>query len=145
MSRLRRVALLPLALLCVFTIGAGTAAARLLPARLALFPLPSAATCGLAAPGPVVRAASGAVQGATGRVPGSEPPRPEYGNKRFVGRGADLGRQALHDVSEPPGSRQGHQPGDHWTSVGIPFEVGPTEPVELQLAIKATFGCGFSP
>ena len=76
MSRLRRVALLPLALLCVFTIGAGTAAARLLPARLALFPLPSAATCGLAAPGPVVRAASGAVQGATGRVPGSEPPRP---------------------------------------------------------------------
>jgi hypothetical protein len=65
------VALLPLALLCLFTIGTGTAAARLLPARLALCQLPSVATRALAAPGPVVRAASGAVRGVTGRAPGA--------------------------------------------------------------------------
>src|SRR5450755_2349232 len=69
-SRLRRMALLSLALLCVFTIGAGTAVARMLPARLALFRVPQVAGRALAAPGPVLRAASGAVTGAAGSGPG---------------------------------------------------------------------------
>ena len=40
MNRLARLTALTLALLCLFTIGAGVAVARLLPARLALFQLP---------------------------------------------------------------------------------------------------------
>jgi D-alanyl-D-alanine carboxypeptidase/D-alanyl-D-alanine-endopeptidase (penicillin-binding protein 4) len=60
------MALLSLALLCVFTIGAGAAVARMLPARLALFQVPQVAGRALAAPGPVLRAASGTVTGAAG-------------------------------------------------------------------------------
>jgi len=40
LNRLARMAALTLALLCLFTIGAGAAVARMLPARLALFQLP---------------------------------------------------------------------------------------------------------
>jgi D-alanyl-D-alanine carboxypeptidase/D-alanyl-D-alanine-endopeptidase (penicillin-binding protein 4) len=56
-SRLRRVALLTLALLTVFTIGAGTAVAHLLPARLALWQIPRVAGHRLAAARPVLAAA----------------------------------------------------------------------------------------
>jgi serine-type D-Ala-D-Ala carboxypeptidase/endopeptidase (penicillin-binding protein 4) len=62
-SRLRRMALLSLALLCVFTIGAGTAVARMLPARLAEFQVPQVVGRALAGPGPVLRAATGTVTG----------------------------------------------------------------------------------
>ena len=41
MNRLARMAVLTLALLCAFTIGAGAAVARLLPPRLALFQMPA--------------------------------------------------------------------------------------------------------
>ncbi len=43
MNRLARMTALTLALLCLFTIGAGAAVAKLLPARLALFELPQVA------------------------------------------------------------------------------------------------------
>jgi D-alanyl-D-alanine carboxypeptidase/D-alanyl-D-alanine-endopeptidase (penicillin-binding protein 4) len=56
-SRLRRVALLALALLTVFTIGAGAAVAHLLPARLALWQIPRVAVHRLAAARPVLAAA----------------------------------------------------------------------------------------
>ena len=56
-SRLRRVALLTLALLTVFTIAAGAAVAHLLPARLALWQLPRVAGHSLAAARPVLAAA----------------------------------------------------------------------------------------
>lgn len=65
-SRLHRLALLSLALLCACTIGAGAAVARMLPARLALFDLPSVAARALAVPVPVLRAASGAARGPGG-------------------------------------------------------------------------------
>jgi D-alanyl-D-alanine carboxypeptidase len=61
-SQPRRAALLSLALLSLFTIGAGAAVARMLPARLALFRLPSIAARPLAGAGqvlPGVAAASG--------------------------------------------------------------------------------------
>jgi D-alanyl-D-alanine carboxypeptidase/D-alanyl-D-alanine-endopeptidase (penicillin-binding protein 4) len=58
-SRLRRVALLILALLTVCTIGAGAAVAHLLPARLALWRLPRVAVHPLTAAGPVLAAAAG--------------------------------------------------------------------------------------
>ena len=54
MRRLRRVALLSLALLSVFTMTAGVAVAHLLPPRLALWRLPSVAAHRLAEPGPVL-------------------------------------------------------------------------------------------
>jgi D-alanyl-D-alanine carboxypeptidase/D-alanyl-D-alanine-endopeptidase (penicillin-binding protein 4) len=56
-SRLRRVALLTLALLTVFTIAAGAAVAHLLPARLALWQLPRVAGHPLAAARPVLAVA----------------------------------------------------------------------------------------
>jgi D-alanyl-D-alanine carboxypeptidase/D-alanyl-D-alanine-endopeptidase (penicillin-binding protein 4) len=56
-NRLRRVALLILALLTVFTMGAGAAVAHLLPARLARWQIPRVATRPLAATGPVLGAA----------------------------------------------------------------------------------------
>ncbi len=60
------MALLSLALLCVFTIGAGAAVARMLPARLAEFKVPQVAGRALAAPGPVLRAAAGIARPAAG-------------------------------------------------------------------------------
>ncbi len=59
MNRLARMMALTLALLCLFTIGAGAAVARLMPSRLALFQLPSVSGHGLARPGKVLRAATG--------------------------------------------------------------------------------------
>src|SRR6202020_60126 len=56
-NRLRRVALLILALLTVFTMGAGAAVAHLLPARLARWQIPRVATRPVAATGPVLAAA----------------------------------------------------------------------------------------
>jgi D-alanyl-D-alanine carboxypeptidase/D-alanyl-D-alanine-endopeptidase (penicillin-binding protein 4) len=63
------MALLCLALLCVFTIAAGTAVARMLPARLALLQVPRVAQRGLTVPAPVLRAASGAAR--SGQEPGA--------------------------------------------------------------------------
>ncbi len=57
-SRLRRVALATLALLTIFTIGAGVAVARLLPARLARWQVPRVAAQPLTAAGPVLGAAA---------------------------------------------------------------------------------------
>jgi serine-type D-Ala-D-Ala carboxypeptidase/endopeptidase (penicillin-binding protein 4) len=54
LRRLRRAALLSLALLSVFTLAAGVAVARMLPPRLALWRLPTVATRGLAQAGPVL-------------------------------------------------------------------------------------------
>ena len=54
MRRLRRVALLSLALLSVFTLTAGVAVAHLLPPRLALWRLPTVAAHRLAGAGPVL-------------------------------------------------------------------------------------------
>ena len=56
-SRLRRVALLTVALLAVFTIAAGAAVAHLLPARLALWQIPRVASEPLRAPRQVLAAA----------------------------------------------------------------------------------------
>jgi D-alanyl-D-alanine carboxypeptidase/D-alanyl-D-alanine-endopeptidase (penicillin-binding protein 4) len=50
-NRLARMAVLNLALLCAFTIGAGVAVRQLLPPRLALFQLPHVSGRGLAAAG----------------------------------------------------------------------------------------------
>jgi D-alanyl-D-alanine carboxypeptidase/D-alanyl-D-alanine-endopeptidase (penicillin-binding protein 4) len=57
-------ALVTLAMLNVFTLGAGVAVAGLLPARLALWQVPRVARAGLHAPGPVLAPAS-----ARGQVP----------------------------------------------------------------------------
>src|SRR5258705_7059419 len=57
---------LTLALLCLFTIGAGAAVARLLPPRLALFQLPTIWAKGLAGPGTVLRGATGAPSAESG-------------------------------------------------------------------------------
>ena len=59
-SRLRRMALLTVALLAVFTIAAGAAVAQLLPARLALWQIPRVAGEPLTAPRSVLAVASGA-------------------------------------------------------------------------------------
>jgi len=76
------MAVLTLALLCAFTIGAGAAVARLLPPRLALFQMPQVAAGRLAPAGAVLPAASGA--------PGSA--RPQAG-----------GTRASHDPATPAG------------------------------------------
>jgi len=62
-NRLARLVVLTLALLCLFTIGAGAAVVRLLPARLALFQMPRVAGPPLVAPGATLPAASGAAKG----------------------------------------------------------------------------------
>ncbi len=54
MRRLRRAAWLSLALLSLFTMAAGAAVAHMLPARLALWRLPTVAARGLAQEGPVL-------------------------------------------------------------------------------------------
>jgi D-alanyl-D-alanine carboxypeptidase/D-alanyl-D-alanine-endopeptidase (penicillin-binding protein 4) len=65
-NRLARMMALTLALLCLFTIGAGAAVARLLPPRLALFQLPTISAKGLASPGTVFRAATGSPSAGSG-------------------------------------------------------------------------------
>jgi len=65
-NRLARMMALTLALLCLFTIGAGAAVARLLPPRLALFQLPTIWAKGLAGPGTVLRGATGAPSAESG-------------------------------------------------------------------------------
>jgi D-alanyl-D-alanine carboxypeptidase/D-alanyl-D-alanine-endopeptidase (penicillin-binding protein 4) len=58
---------LTLALLCLFTIGAGVAVARLLPSRLALFQLPAISARGLARPnGSVLAGATGSTSANVG-------------------------------------------------------------------------------
>jgi D-alanyl-D-alanine carboxypeptidase/D-alanyl-D-alanine-endopeptidase (penicillin-binding protein 4) len=57
---------LTLALLCVFTIGAGAAVARLLPPRLALFQLPMISAGGVASPEPVLLGATGSPSAGSG-------------------------------------------------------------------------------
>lgn len=59
MNRLARVAVVATALLSLFTMGAGAAVARLLPARLALFQMPQVAAGGLAPAGGSLAAATG--------------------------------------------------------------------------------------
>ncbi len=59
MNRLARMAALTAALLSLFTIGAGAAAAHLLPARLALFQMPQVAGGAVAHAGGALAAASG--------------------------------------------------------------------------------------
>lgn len=68
MNRLARMMALTLALLCLFTIGAGAAVARLLPARLALFQLPTISARSLASPGTVLRGATGSPSSGSGRA-----------------------------------------------------------------------------
>lgn len=60
MNRLARMMALSLAVLCLFTIGAGAAVARLMPPRLALFELPTISGHGVARPGKVLHASTGA-------------------------------------------------------------------------------------
>jgi serine-type D-Ala-D-Ala carboxypeptidase/endopeptidase (penicillin-binding protein 4) len=65
LRRLRRVALLSLALLSVFTMTAGVAVARMLPPRLALWRPPTVASRGLAQAGPVLGPLPGVTSGGT--------------------------------------------------------------------------------
>jgi serine-type D-Ala-D-Ala carboxypeptidase/endopeptidase (penicillin-binding protein 4) len=65
-NRLARMLALALALLCLFTIGAGAAVARLMPHRLALFQLPAVSGHGLARPGKALRATTGSPSGGSG-------------------------------------------------------------------------------
>jgi D-alanyl-D-alanine carboxypeptidase/D-alanyl-D-alanine-endopeptidase (penicillin-binding protein 4) len=67
LRRLRRAALLSLALLTVFTLTAGVAVARMLPPRLALWRLPTVASRGLAQAGPVLDPLPGPGPGTTPR------------------------------------------------------------------------------
>ncbi|HEX5190027.1 MAG TPA: D-alanyl-D-alanine carboxypeptidase/D-alanyl-D-alanine-endopeptidase [Streptosporangiaceae bacterium] len=66
MNRLARMMALTLALLCLFTIGAGAAVAHLMPHRLALFQLPAVAGRSPARPETVLRAATGSPSGGAG-------------------------------------------------------------------------------
>ena len=68
MNRLARMMVLTLALLCLFTIGAGAAIARLLPPRLALFDLPQVEKAGLAGPGAALRGVTGSAASGPGGV-----------------------------------------------------------------------------
>jgi D-alanyl-D-alanine carboxypeptidase/D-alanyl-D-alanine-endopeptidase (penicillin-binding protein 4) len=72
-SRLHRLLLISVALLCVFTVGAGLAVARLLPARLILWRIPRVAVRVFPLPGPVLSPVSGpfAVPGGPGRRSGA--------------------------------------------------------------------------
>jgi len=65
LRRLRRAALLSLALLTVFTLAAGIAVARMLPPRLALWRLPTVASSGLAQAEPVLSPLPDAAPGTT--------------------------------------------------------------------------------
>jgi serine-type D-Ala-D-Ala carboxypeptidase/endopeptidase (penicillin-binding protein 4) len=61
LRRVNRIAVVATALLCVFTIGAGVAVAKLLPARLALWRPDRIAVSALAGPGQVLGPATGTV------------------------------------------------------------------------------------
>lgn len=63
MNRLARMLALTLGLLCLFTIGAGAAVARLLPSRLALFQMPQVTARRAASPGRVLAPAVGTRSG----------------------------------------------------------------------------------
>jgi D-alanyl-D-alanine carboxypeptidase len=66
-NRLARMTALTLALLCLFTIGAGVAVARMLPPRLVLFQQPSISPAGLAKPlGTVLAGATGSTSADAG-------------------------------------------------------------------------------
>lgn len=69
MNRLARAAWVSLALLSLFTIGAGATVAQLLPGRLALWRLPTVAQRPLAAGGPVLAPVPGGGAGAAGGGP----------------------------------------------------------------------------
>jgi D-alanyl-D-alanine carboxypeptidase/D-alanyl-D-alanine-endopeptidase (penicillin-binding protein 4) len=58
-NRLARMMALTLGLLCLFTLGAGAAVARLLPPRLALFEMPRVSAAGLAKAGAALAGATG--------------------------------------------------------------------------------------
>jgi D-alanyl-D-alanine carboxypeptidase/D-alanyl-D-alanine-endopeptidase (penicillin-binding protein 4) len=82
-NRLARTAVLTLALLCAFTIGAGAAVAHLLPPRLALFQMPGVSRAGLAAPGATLPAASGSPL--AGRPSAGGPATPSGVTARIAG------------------------------------------------------------
>jgi len=65
LRRLRRAALLSLALLTVFTLAAGVAVAKMLPPRLAQWRLPTVASSGLAQAGPVLNPLADPAPGTT--------------------------------------------------------------------------------
>jgi len=67
-NRLARMMVLTLALLCLFTIGAGAAIARLLPPRLALYDMPKVREAGLARPGAALHGVTGLAAGGQGGV-----------------------------------------------------------------------------
>ncbi len=66
MRRLSRLTVAAIALLCVFTIGAGLTVARLLPERFALWRQPHIAGAAVAGSGQVLSAATGAVRSSPG-------------------------------------------------------------------------------
>ena len=68
MNRLTKMVVLTLALLCLYTIGAGAAIARLLPARLALLRVPQVATRTLAGADTTLRGATGSPRAGAGRA-----------------------------------------------------------------------------
>ena len=68
MNRLARMMVLTLALLCLFTIGAGAAIVRLLPPRLALFEMPRVRAAGLAGAGAALRGVTGSLVTGQGAV-----------------------------------------------------------------------------
>jgi serine-type D-Ala-D-Ala carboxypeptidase/endopeptidase (penicillin-binding protein 4) len=76
LRRLRRAALLSLALLSVFTLAAGVVVARMLPPRLALWRLPTVASRGLAQAGPVLAPLPDQAPGTTPRSGHSGPAAP---------------------------------------------------------------------
>ena len=77
MRRLHRLAWLSLALLSLFTMAAGTAVAHLLPARLALWRLPTVASHRLAQAGPVLGPAADPAAGTA--------QSPHYGQTGYSG------------------------------------------------------------
>jgi D-alanyl-D-alanine carboxypeptidase/D-alanyl-D-alanine-endopeptidase (penicillin-binding protein 4) len=87
-SRLHRLALLTLALLCAVTIGAGAAAARMLPARLAELQVPGVAARALAAPAQVLGPVGAAAPGAGGPGGPGGPARPAGSGAPEPGRAA---------------------------------------------------------
>ncbi len=61
MNRLARMAVATLAVLCLFTVGAGVAVARMMPARLALFRVAEVSGAGVRPPGGSLPAATGSL------------------------------------------------------------------------------------
>lgn len=63
MNRLARMAVLTLAVICLFTVGAGMAVARMLPSRLARLSVPKISDAAASEPGSSLRPATGAGHG----------------------------------------------------------------------------------